>query len=66
MDVPDSRIPIDSLPKCDRCQGLLRPHVVWFGEDLFPHVLTAVDNAMEKCDVCLVVGYLDVYFYGIY
>src|SRR3712207_8697768 len=24
------------VPKCDRCGGQLRPHIVWFGERLDP------------------------------
>ena len=30
------------LPKCPRCQSLLRPHIVWFGEMLDPADLDAI------------------------
>lgn len=35
-DVVDSDIPVKSLPHCKKanCNGLLRPHIVWFGESL--------------------------------
>eukprot|EP00118_Oscarella_pearsei_P013178 m.102278 g.102278 ORF g.102278 m.102278 type:complete len:310 (+) comp37162_c0_seq1:66-995(+) len=56
VNTPEAQIPVESLPQCNKCQGLLRPHVVWFGESLFPEVLSKVDSAMEKADVCLVVG----------
>ncbi|XP_062858246.1 NAD-dependent protein deacylase sirtuin-5, mitochondrial isoform X2 [Trichomycterus rosablanca] len=54
----DARIPVKDLPRCENqgCGGLLRPHVVWFGESLDPDVLTRVDQELDKCDLCLVVG----------
>ncbi|XP_050667672.1 NAD-dependent protein deacylase sirtuin-5, mitochondrial-like [Leptidea sinapis] len=58
---PDSKIvgsdiPVKSLPHCKKCDGLLRPHIVWFGESLEPTVLQKAGEVMEDCDVCLVVG----------
>ncbi|XP_068816727.1 NAD-dependent protein deacylase sirtuin-5, mitochondrial isoform X3 [Capricornis sumatraensis] len=38
------------------CGGLLRPHVVWFGENLDPAILEEVDKELALCDLCLVVG----------
>ncbi|MBZ3882375.1 NAD-dependent protein deacylase sirtuin-5, mitochondrial [Sciurus carolinensis] len=38
------------------CGGLLRPHVVWFGENLDPAILEEVDRELAFCDLCLVVG----------
>ncbi|XP_047714798.1 NAD-dependent protein deacylase sirtuin-5, mitochondrial isoform X3 [Prionailurus viverrinus] len=38
------------------CEGLLRPHVVWFGENLDPAILEEVDRELTLCDLCLVVG----------
>ncbi|CAH8564758.1 unnamed protein product [Heterobilharzia americana] len=55
-------VPVSQLPRCQNiikdnvCGGLLRPHVVWFGECLDPEVLSKVDEIMCKTDVCLVVG----------
>ena len=34
-DVPLSPIP----PRCSSCGGVLRPHIVWFGEELDPDIL---------------------------
>lgn len=44
--------------RCERksCNGLLRPHVVWFGETLDSDILTSVEQELEKCDLCLVVS----------
>ena len=37
------------LPRCDRCGGLLRPHIVWFGEALDPAVLARIDAFIAGC-----------------
>ncbi|XKL68667.1 hypothetical protein PGB90_006436 [Kerria lacca] len=51
-------IPIHDLPKCKKlnCGGLLRPHIVWFGENLHTDVLIETEKVLQNCDVCLVVG----------
>ncbi len=49
-------VPIAILPTCRRCNGLLRPHIVWFGESLFPDDLTRCASALQACDVLLVIG----------
>jgi NAD-dependent deacetylase len=40
---------------CD-CGGLIRPGVVLFGENLSEKVITASVNAIEKCDLLIVLG----------
>ena len=57
-DAVSARIPVEDLPRCTKagCGGLLRPHVVWFGESLDGHVLVAADEHLDSCDLCLVVG----------
>ncbi|XP_039273240.2 NAD-dependent protein deacylase sirtuin-5, mitochondrial-like [Styela clava] len=52
----DAKIPVENLPKCKSCDGLLRPDVVWFGEGLDQKVLERAGEELEKCDLCLVVG----------
>lgn len=49
-------IPLKDLPHCNGCGGLLRPHIVWFGENLDPEVLNKTDIALAECEACLVVG----------
>jgi NAD-dependent deacetylase len=44
------------LPKCGECGGLLRPHVVWFGEALDHDLLHRAIEASRKCQVMLVIG----------
>ncbi|XP_061586851.1 NAD-dependent protein deacylase sirtuin-5, mitochondrial-like, partial [Cololabis saira] len=55
-DTHDAQIPVDQLPRCSGCNGLLRPAVVWFGETLDSDVLTRVEKVLDGCDLCLVVG----------
>lgn len=43
-------------PLCGTCGNLVRPDVVWFGENLPARVLDAAWRAAERCDVMLVVG----------
>jgi len=57
-DAQAARIPEKDLPRCQKptCGGLLRPHVVWFGENLDEQVLDTAHEELESCDLCLVVG----------
>ncbi|CAG5132750.1 unnamed protein product, partial [Candidula unifasciata] len=54
----DAKIPVEQLPMCkkDSCRGLLRPHVVWFGEGLDEEILRQAGEELDACDLCLVVG----------
>jgi NAD-dependent deacetylase len=49
-------VPIQILPVCRACRGLLRPHIVWFGESLAPDDLQRSYAALQGCEVCLVIG----------
>ena len=53
-----AKIPIEELPKCKNpsCQGLLRPAVIWFGENLDSDVLSKAGMELDQCDLCLVIG----------
>jgi NAD-dependent deacetylase len=46
------------LPRCPRCEGLMRPGVVWFGEQLPWSELQRVENYLEDgpCDFVIVAG----------
>jgi len=57
-DADDARIDVKDLPRCKQpgCGGLLRPHVVWFGEGLESHVLNQTRDELDACDLCIVVG----------
>ncbi|HEY7531847.1 MAG TPA: NAD-dependent deacylase [Nitrospiraceae bacterium] len=50
------QIPIPLLPACQACSGLLRPHIVWFGESLDPNDIRHCTEALRSCDLLLVIG----------
>ena len=52
----NSDIPIPILPYCSKCSGLLRPHIVWFGESLDSKDIENSMKALEECEVMLVIG----------
>ncbi len=43
-------------PRCTDCGNLVRPGVVWFGENLPAQVLAQAQQAAEQCQLMLVVG----------
>ncbi len=56
-DIIENRaVPIAILPLCQSCGGLLRPHIVWFGESLAQEDLERSAAALQTSDVCLIVG----------
>jgi NAD-dependent protein deacetylase/lipoamidase len=46
----------ESVPRCQKCGGLLRPDVVWFGETLPRDQLEAAVNAARSCNVFFSIG----------
>ncbi len=49
-------VPLELMPACPECSGLLRPGVVWFGESIDTEVMRASSHAARNCDVFLVIG----------
>lgn len=54
--VENSAVPLPEVPPRCSCGGLLRPHVVWFGESLDPETLAAAFRAAERSRLMLVIG----------
>jgi NAD-dependent deacetylase len=52
----DFPIEVSFPPLCVRCDGLLRPHVIWFGEVLEEDVLEEAERAVAFCDLFMVIG----------
>ncbi len=48
----------DQLPRCPECNALMRPAVVWFGEQLDLGKIDIVENylAARPCDLVIVIG----------
>lgn len=53
---PRTRDGSGDLPRCHDCNGLLRPNVVWFGEDLPEDVFGEAEAAATDADVFLSIG----------
>ena len=43
-------------PRCELCDGMIRPDVVWFGEAIPAAALESAFRAVERCEVFLSVG----------
>ncbi len=43
-------------PRCQLCDGLIRPGVVWFGEPLPTNAWQLAQEACQHCDLMLVIG----------
>lgn len=50
------QVPIRILPLCPACGGLLRPHIVWFGESLDPDDLDRTVAVVGSCEMLLIIG----------
>lgn len=44
------------IPRCKKCGGLIRPDVVWFGENLPAGVFENAEQYARKSDICFIVG----------
>jgi NAD-dependent deacetylase len=44
----------DALPRCATCGSLMRPDIVWFGEE--PRRLGEIDEALESCSLFVAIG----------
>jgi len=55
IDLTSEILPKKFCKTCDK-NTLIRPDVVWFGENLNPKILQKVDNILEKTDLCFVIG----------
>jgi NAD-dependent deacetylase len=46
----------DKVPRCPKCNGLIRPDVVWFGENLRGNAFPNSEQKAKDCDICFIVG----------
>jgi NAD-dependent deacetylase len=46
----------DHFPMCEKCQGILKPDVVFFGEMLPQDTLISAQRESEECDLLIVIG----------
>ena len=57
-------IPIKDLPACPECGGLIRPDIVWFGENLDHGAIEKASKKAEEADLVLIVGTTSVVYPG--
>ena len=50
------QVPIPIPPSCTACHKMVRPHIVWFGESLAAEDLAKSYEAIESCEVLLIIG----------
>ncbi|HFQ9247447.1 NAD-dependent protein deacylase [compost metagenome] len=55
LSIPDEGALIEP-PRCKRCNGKLRPGVVWYGEDLPTGVWKSALLLVQSCDVFISIG----------
>ena len=46
----------DEMPVCDRCHGIVKPDIVFFGESLPQHTLAEAEKEARTADLMLVLG----------
>ena len=46
----------DIVPTCGKCNGLVKPDIVFFGENLPERFHKSVDKDFKKCDMLIVMG----------
>lgn len=53
----DRRVPLPQIPPfCESCSEMLRPHIVWFGENYDPVVREKMYEAAQTADIMVVAG----------
>ncbi len=49
-------IDFEEVPKCEKCGGMIRPDVVWFGETLPQDIFAEAERKAAESDICFIVG----------
>jgi NAD-dependent deacetylase len=48
--------PDDDVPECEKCGGILKPDVIFFGDALPQKVLMIATHEAQNCDLFIVIG----------
>ncbi|XP_029301411.1 NAD-dependent protein deacetylase sirtuin-2 [Cottoperca gobio] len=46
----------DAIPRCDKCSSLVKPDIVFFGENLPARFFTSMKQDFPRCDLLIVMG----------
>lgn len=55
-DVDDALVATVKVPSCERCDGLLKPNVVFYGSSVAKDLVASIYEKISKVDLLLVVG----------
>jgi len=50
------KLSLEKIPHCDKCNGLIKPDIIFFGEMLHEDTLNKAFMTAEKSDCCIVLG----------
>lgn len=50
------RIFKDEIPICEHCPGVVKPDIVFFGENLPDKFHDSIDRDFGKCDLLIILG----------
>ncbi|XP_061073069.1 NAD-dependent protein deacetylase sirtuin-2 isoform X2 [Conger conger] len=56
MDWMKEKIFSDEIPKCDKCSSLVKPDIVFFGENLPARFFTSMKMDFPRCDLLIIMG----------
>lgn len=56
LDWMKEKIFSDDIPKCDKCSGLVKPDIVFFGENLPGRFFTSMTTDFPQCDLLIIMG----------
>ncbi|KAM6958648.1 NAD-dependent protein deacetylase sirtuin-2 [Aplochiton taeniatus] len=56
LDWMKEKIFSDRIPKCDKCSSLVKPDIVFFGENLPARFFTAMKSDFPRCDLLIIMG----------
>ncbi|XP_015196298.1 NAD-dependent protein deacetylase sirtuin-2 isoform X1 [Lepisosteus oculatus] len=56
LDWMKEKIFADEIPKCDKCSSLVKPDIVFFGENLPARFFTSLQMDFPRCDLLIIMG----------
>ncbi|KAK2846899.1 hypothetical protein Q5P01_009898 [Channa striata] len=56
LDWMKEKIFSDYIPRCDKCKSLVKPDIVFFGENLPTRFFTSVKSDFPSCDLLIIMG----------
>uniref|UniRef100_A0A673AZQ2 NAD-dependent protein deacetylase n=1 Tax=Sphaeramia orbicularis TaxID=375764 RepID=A0A673AZQ2_9TELE len=56
LDWMKEKIFSDDIPRCDKCSSLVKPDIVFFGENLPVRFFTSMKMDFPRCDLLIVMG----------